>query len=702
MKTKKHLISFLFVIVFVGCQVLDKSTREDEDTNKPKSLAIETKKNKVDDWRVEIKDKEDDEVKKDDIVIRENIPDEFVFPISQEDVDTSSASIEREGEQIDFTFNFNNADIKEVIHQLLGEILNLDYIIDKKVAGTVTLNTSGMIYKDELFSIVQSMLNINGFALAKSGKIYSIVPVQDTRQLPGDIYIGDKVMKDSKDVITQIIPLKYVAPQAVIPTLRTFLTKGGTAVSPNDTHVVIIVDDESNMNRLLTIIKTFDVPFFAGKALKFYDIKNLNVKNLAKHLESIAGTLGATTKGKKADLAFLPFVEANKLLVATKIPELFNTVELWIKNMDILPKEGERVRTYIYKMQHILAEQVAPILNEVFKDEIEALKKAPPSVSKKELKMIADPGTNSLIIRATESDYFRIKGIIDEMDSTPQQVLIEVVIAEVVLNDNLRYGVQYFIRDRFPIISDDIAGTEDRDISEGANQREIGVRLNPVAPDTASLTFLTEAIGMDFLFSTIATESKFEFLSTPHILVRDDQTATIQVGVDQPIIGGSTVVGETVTENVQYRAVGIILTVTPHIGENGMVTLDITQEDSEVAEGGGVNNNPVFTTRRAETSLVVENGHAILIGGIIETRETLSSTKIPLLGDVPLLGNLFKSRNKRIDKTELLVLITPYVVDNTSEADRLTKKFEEKLKAIGGLKREDSDADTDTGVKVKG
>lgn len=668
---KKHLFSVLFIIVFIGCQNLKKATREDEVVSKPDSLTIETEKKKVADWRVEIKDKMDDITGKDEYALKENIPDEFIFPISPEKVDTSSLSIEREGEQIDFTFNFNNADIKEVIHQLLGEILNLDYIIDKKVAGTVTLNTSGKIYKDELFSIVQSMLNINGFALAKSGKIYSIVPVQDTRQLPGEIYTGDKVMKDSKDVITQIVPLKYIAPQSVIPTLRTFLTKGGTAVSPNNTHVVIIVDDESNMNRLLTIIKTFDVPFFAGKAIKFFDIKNLDVKNLAKHLESIAGTLGATTKGKKADLAFLPFLEANKLLVATKIPELFNTVELWIKNMDVLPREGERVRTYVYKMQHILAEQVAPILNEVFKDEIEAIKKSPPSVSKKEIKMIADPGTNSLIIRAIESDYFRIKGIIDELDAAPQQVLVEVVIAEVKLSGNLQYGVQYFIKDRFP---DESTGDD--------NQRQIGVGLNPVPPDVASLSFLSQSVGFDLLFSTIAGESTFEFLSTPHILVRNDQTATIQVGEDTPIVSGSTVVGETVTENVQYRAVGIILTVTPHIGENGMVTIDVTQEDSEVA-GTGVRENPVFTTRRTETSLVVKDGYTILIGGIIETREKLDITKIPLIGDIPVLGNLFKSRAITKDKTELLVLITPHVVNNPDEADQLTTKFEERLKEVG-------------------
>lgn len=679
---KKFGVLVFIVACLSGCQSLDRGGADSGGAgNRPKSLAIDLKNERRPEWRIEIKaGDEKKEGKK--TVVDQDVPNEFIFPRTAADVTSNLLPVGDEDELVDFVFNFKNTDIKEVIHQLLGEILDIDYILDKRIAGQITLNTSGQIRKGELFTVVRSMLDLNGYTIVPDGRIFKVVPLQDARQISGGaIYHGDAVLKHGKEIITQIVPLSYIAPQRVIPTLRTFLTKGGTAVAPNDTHVIIVVDDASNMERLLTIVETFDLPFFAGKALKFFDVKNLNVKNLARHLESISGTLGATTKGKKADLAFLPFVEASKLLVATSMPEVFGTVELWIKNLDILPREGELVRTYLYKMQHILADQVAPVLNEVFKEEIERLRKAPPSVAKKELKIIADAGTNSLIIRATESDYLRIKAIIDEMDSTPQQVLIEVVIAEVKLNHNLQYGVQYFIKDRFPVITGGNGGVT-TDTSDGAEQRNVNVRLNPVAPENASIAFLTESVGFDLLFSSIAGESTFEFLSTPHILVRDDQTATIQVGEDTPVVGGSTVVGETVTENVQYRAVGIILTVTPHIGENGMVTLDISQEDSEVA-GSGVRENPIFTTRRAETSLVVENGHTILIGGIIETREKVNITKIPLLGDIPVLGNLFKSRGMTEDKTELLVMITPYVVNNSSQADRLTKRFEDKLKAVG-------------------
>lgn len=669
------------MLVLPCCQIIPISTDSTELTKKPESLIINPEKALlVKNWQIEIDTNRANEAKliQQKNTKEENVPDTFTFPQNIEDVDTTLSSIKHEDGLIDFTFNFKDADINEVIDQLLGEILNLNYVINKKVAGTgtITLNASGKIYRNELFTIVQTMLDINGYAIAKDGGIYKILPIQEAQKIPGKVYFSDKVMKPGKDIITQIVPLKYISPQGIIPTLRTFLTKGGTAASPNDTRFILVVDDASNMKRLLTIIKTFDIPFFSGKAIKFFDTKNLNVKNLAKQLKSIARTLGATTKGKNANLTFLPFVETNKLLVVTETPEFFNTVELWIKNLDITPTKNERVKIYVYKMQHILAEQATPILNELFKEEIEEIKKTTKSSFRKEINVIAEATTNSVIIKATESDYFRIRNILDEMDVAPLQVLIDVVIAEVKLNDNLQYGVQSFIKDRF------LDGTRDDGVTSEDRQREIGVRLNPVAPESASFSLLTESMGFNMLLSSIAGESTFEFLSTPNILVKDGQTATIQVGEDTPIIGESSVVNDTVTENVQYRAVGINLNITPLVGENEMVTIDITLEDSNIG-GSGIRGNPIFTTRKTETSLVVKDRHTILVSGIIESRDNVNITKIPLVGDIPLVGNLFKSKQIIEGKTELLVLLTPHIIYNSHEAERLTTSFEAKLNAIG-------------------
>jgi len=193
----------------------------------------------------------------------------------------------------------------------------------------------------------------------------------------------------------------------------------------------------------------------------------------------------------------------------------------------------------------------------------------------------------------------------------------------------------------------------------------------------------------------LATNSNTKILSAPHILVRDEQPANIQVGSEVPILSSSgQQTGTTVTfEQVQYRDTGIILTVTPHIGENDFVTLEIKQEVSNAEETTtGVSNSPTFSTRKAGfstrkagTSLVIKSGHTISLGGIIEQKNEKRISKIPLLGDIPFLGNLFKSTSIANKRTELIMLITPYIANDAEEADSLTNAFQKKLKEIEPL-----------------
>jgi type II secretory pathway component GspD/PulD (secretin) len=187
----------------------------------------------------------------------------------------------------------------------------------------------------------------------------------------------------------------------------------------------------------------------------------------------------------------------------------------------------------------------------------------------------------------------------------------------------------------------------------------------------------------------IASETEVEVLSAPHLLVRDEQTATIQVGASEPIRSGTvTGTGGNVTDQIQYRDTGTILTVTPRIGENQMVTLDIKQEVSDaVATTESSIDSPTFTTRITETSLVIKSGHAIYLGGIIDIKNELTIKKVPLLGDIPVIGNIFRSTDKTKEKTELMILITPYIINTISEADMMTKEFEKKLKAVAEMKK---------------
>jgi type II secretion system protein D len=329
-------------------------------------------------------------------------------------------------------------------------------------------------------------------------------------------------------------------------------------------------------------------------------------------------------------------------------------------------------------MQHEQAETTVPILTELFKEKITPTAK-PGEEVEDAMKIIADKNTNSIIIKALPIDYYSIKTIIQTLDATPQQVLIEAIIAEVTLTDALAHGVEYFFRQK--------GGSK-----EGGNisLTPSGVTAGATGVLASGTKFFTLNRDIDAIFNLIAKETEAEILSTPHILVRDEQTASIQVGQSEPIRTGTSqpLAGTQPLEQIQYRDTGTILTVTPRIGENQMVTLDITQEVSSAIESAASNiDSPTFPIRRTETSLVVQSGHAIYLGGIIDIDNDVTIKKIPLLGDIPFIGNIFRSTDITKEKTELMVLITPYIINTVAEADMLTREFKEKLKQIAKMRK---------------
>ncbi len=666
------LILLSLILTFeAGCKLF---TKKDKDSKQTVTVEEEEKQEVAGkrkwEWEITPEEKmvEEDKV--------EPPKKEFSYPIEAVETEPYTVGVPV-GKKTDITFNFQNADIKEVLKVILGEILNINYTLDKRVTGLITLRTKGKFYTEELLNIIQAMLNINGFALVRDKNVFQVVPIQEARSESRVVNIDDVTKTQTRDVITQIVPLKHVAPQSIIPTLRGLLSKAGFVIAPNDTHAIIISEKVTNMDRLLKIIRTFDVPFFAGKALKFYDVKHADAASLAKDLDLVAQTLGAKTKGPKLDIAFIPFQDTNKILVATSAPEILLSVDSWIANIDVHPEE-KRLRMYVYKMQHEQAETTVPILTELFKEKITPTAK-PGAAVEESMKIIADKNTNAIIIKALPIDYHSIRAIIETLDATPQQVLIEAIVAEVTLTDALQHGVEYFFRHK---------GSEDKGGKLSLNPENIIENTTDFLP--SGTKFFTFNRDIDAIVNLVASETELEVLSSPHLLVRDEQTASIQVGSSEPIRTGTTQSSAGATlEQIQYRDIGTILTVTPRIGENQMVTLDIKQEVSSIvpATEDPLIDSPAFSQRVTETSLVIKSGHPIFLGGIIDIKNDLRIKKVPLLGDIPVLGNAFKSRSNTKVKTELMVLITPHVVNTASEADTITKEFKEKLKQIAKMKK---------------
>ncbi len=668
----------LMLMIGSGCKVFPGKDKES------KKNAIAKEEEKVEEsenrqWEWEISPQKiitrDEEEK--------SAPSELSYPPKIVETDTVYAKLP-EGKKINITFNFQNADTKEVLKVILGDIMGLNYTIDKRVAGVITLRAEGNFFNNELMDIVQATLNINGFAIVNDGNIFQVLPIQEARSEARIVQLDSRIKSGGREVITQIVPLKHVVPQVIIPTLRGLLTKAGFVIAPNDTHAIVISDNTTNMGRLIKVIETFDVPFFAGKAMKFYEIKYADPSTLAKDLEQVAQSLGANTKGPKMDISFIPFQDTNKIMVATTIPELLDSVGSWISNIDVHVGVN-KPKMYIYKMQHEQAETTVPILAEMFKEKI-----TPPADKLKAgtepMKIIADKNTNSIIIKSLPADYQSIKALIQTIDATPQQVLIEAIIAEVTLTDSLDRGVEVFFRYGGASASGKPKGAVGSLLPTGIASGDTGT----LAGGVRAFTFNRD---IDTIFNLIASEGHTEILSSPHILVRDEQTASIQVGSSEPVLSGTSSAGAgtagTTVANVQYRDIGKILTVTPRIGENNMITLDITQEISEITNTSQVPNTPNFTIRKTETSLVVMSGHAIYLGGIIDIKDEVTIKKLPFLGDIPYLGNIFRSIDSSKSKTELMILLTPFIINTNNDADRLTDEFKNKLKQIVKMQKKE-------------
>ncbi|MGQ3686172.1 MAG: type II secretion system secretin GspD [Candidatus Loosdrechtia sp.] len=660
------IYSIVIILFLLGCSSNKSQLKSLEFTpfRRPVTLSVATEELEKKPWEYEIPVKE--RVKDDE---KKDVPDKFVYPEDRKRPEPALLKPQFTGDKIDVAFNFDNAEIRNILNVVLGEILNVSYIVDNRVGGRCNLHITGRVYKEELLSMLNTILSVYNFAIIKEDNIYRILPRPDARQETDIVIVGDKIPPWSKDIIIQVVPLEYESARNLQATLRPFLSNIGNIVFHADSQFIILIESASNIGKLLTLIKTFDSPFFAGKAVKFYDFKYVDARNMAKDLSVFIQSLGGKV-GAEGGFNFIPFSDTNKMIVVTRVPDLLPKIDYWIKNVDIPPTVlDEEPKIYVYKVQHQKAEEIVPVLTQIYSEKMTAQPKVPGREQQEEMRIVADPKTNSIVVKALPSDYRGIRAIIEAIDSTPLQVFIEALVLEVDLRDDLDYGAQWAINSR----------------SLSGNVRLGGMQGGSNILPAAGIPFFQYARGnFELLLEILAVNSNARILSAPNILVRAGQSANIQVGEEVPVLtstGQQT--GTTVTfEQIQYRPTGIILTVTPHIAENGFITLDIKQEVSDAQQASGTIRSPTFTTRQAETSLVIKSGHTISLGGIIEQKNEKSTRKIPVLGDIPFLGNAFKTISVRNRRTELIMLITPHVASTAEEADTLTDAFIKKLREI--------------------
>ncbi len=593
------------------------------------------------------------------------------------------------------SLNFEKTDIKDVVKTILGELLNANYIIDPNVSGTVSITTNQMVPEDSLLPALEMLLEMNGAALlyeADKG-FYRVIP--EARVKVGSSFptYGAKVPKRASGKLVHIVQLQYIAADEMKDILSSFNKSNAILRADSKRNILTIAGNRASVNQVLEIIELFDINQLAGASTGIFAIKNVDAKNIVQDLGVI---LEKELESSVKDIVkVIPLERINSVLVISTQFEYINNIRDWIKELDKGAGHIGR-KLYVYQVQNGLAKQLSELLNALFDDGNAGFLGAS-SVDPKEnkatisrsgnfsasqsgrladkVKILADEVNNALIIMATEQEFRLVSDALKKLDVMPLQVLVEASIVEVSLTGDLQYGLQWFFNSKGHGIGSSSGGILGSGKTSSLAQTFPGFNFSIV--DSAN--------SVRALLSMLASESKLNVISSPSIMVLNNQQAEIVVGDQVPVVTRQSVdSGDNdalLVNEVQFRDTGIQLTVTPRVNSGGLVTMTVSQEVSDAVRTttSGL-DTPTIQQRKINSSVAVQNGQTIVLGGLIRENKTETESGIPVLYQMPIVGSLFGQTVENSNRTELLVLITPKVISTQNEVKDVTNELRKKLR----------------------
>lgn len=533
------------------------------------------------------------------------------------------------------SFNFDDADVYSVIQTIFGGVLKFNYIIDPKVKGRVNFRSVAPVAKEDVLPLMEVILRLNGISVVEEGGLYRIIPIADMPREPATVKIGrepDKVNVTGLGLL-QVVPLKYFTSTEMVRVLTPFVSATAVIVDVPKINYLILVDTDANVKRLLQLVEIFDSEQL--KQIKpqvfVYPVQNAKAKDLSNLLQQIF--LGAKSTAR-------PSTPATPTTPSTSMrnpPALAQPTPASPQTQLTIGPSGS-------------GDALVSDITKIFPDEV----------------------TNSLVILATPEDYALILETLRKLDQVQRQVMIEVLIAEISLTDELKFGLEWSLKSKADQGFANITGSFIPTPATPATGAAIP------APGFSFLGIDPTGLIRGFL-QTLATQGKTNVLASPHILAADNKKAKIQIGSQVPIV--TDVQSTTVTtQTVQYKDTGVILEITPTINDSGLVSLEINQEVSDYTfQNIGTNVFPVFTKRQASTFAVAQDGQTLVLGGLIQENKGRTRSGLPFLSKIPILGYLFGYTDKTFLRSEIVLLLTPRVVRNQKEAENLTDFYVHRL-----------------------
>ena len=583
--------------------------------------------------------------------------------------------------------NFENVDIRTVL-KTVGEITGINFIPHQSVTGTVTVMSPTPIRLGDLYAFLQSILDVYGYAAVETDNAVKIVPKADAAKNYVQVRIGadPAYMPRNDAIITQIIPLKYADATEVSQIIQPTLATGAQMSVYPRTNSIMVTDTSANIHHIAQIISRLDLPGCKEKAV-LLPLVHASAKIVS---EQIMGIL-ERTKGGPAQAArprpvaaadqgpnVLADERTNSLIIIANEHDIEMITQL-AKQIDIERPLGTN-NVHVVYLKNADANEVAPSLEKA----LASMRLTTVANATQQMQINADRSTNSLIIVASPQDFEVISEIIDKLDIVREQVLVEMQIMEITEEALQEIGVDWATLDEAVASS-----------IRGFGMTNLGPRINsPLMGGAGEGLFLGawrgggDDVRIGAILQALRKESGVNILSTPQVLTSNHRKATIVVGENRPFITQSRItegadpITPTVIQGFEYKDVGITLEVTPHVSQ-GLIRLEVNSEFTKLIEDVATQslNTPVTAKRTAKTVVTMGSGATVVIGGLIRDDKTRVTKKVPLLGDIPLLGVLFTSQRDRTQKTNLLIFITPHIMTTQEQLEQITNIKREQMKA---------------------
>lgn len=629
----------------------------------------------------------------------------------------------------DVVLNLANVPLQQAAKTVLGDLIGVNYVVDPRVDGVVSVQTSSPVSKADALELFQTAIAPIGAVLVQNRGIYRIAPA-DQAATGAVSTIRDATNSAVTGSGVRIVQLKYVAATEVARVLEPMVPKGAIVQADDARNIIALKGSQAEIDSMLDSVSIFDVDVMKGMSFAVVPVKAAQPEKM---VDELKGVFASDKEGPlKGRVRFIANTRLGAILVVTSNPSYLPRAQSWIRRLDARAS-GTEPQLHVYQVQNRTAAELAGILQSMFSQEMKVVRPTGRNVSPKSrqvsfasdstksstigagvsdptmqaglgkttdtlgtsrssntdldsqatdiadngsgsngtpepiMKIVADETKNSLLIMANDRDYQRVLRVVQGLDVVASQVLIEAVIAEVSLNDDLQFGLQWqFAKNGTPTatFSNALAGG--------------------VAASFPGFNYAVNTANIAATLSALNALTHVNIISTPSLMVLDNKTARLQIGDQVPITtqtATSTVTAQTaIVNSITMQDTGVILSVTPRINESGRVQLDIEQEVSSVVKTTTSNiDSPTIQQRRVKTTVVVSDGEVLALGGMIQDSASKSSNQLPILGDIPGIGAVFANRKDSVQKTELVILITPKVVRDGTESRLVTEEYRRKM-----------------------